>query len=456
MTDLPAFDALFHRGVRLMREGDRAGAQAAFRATLELAPYLVAAHINLGLLLAPDAVTEAEHHYRTALALDPGEYQAHLHLGVLLAAQKRFKEAEHAYRQALAIDPDAPAAWSNLGVLLACLQREAEAEHCYRTAMALAPAYKNAPFNLAYLLLRQGRFDEGWRAFEARDWYARLAAHFDLPRWRGGPLHGKRLVIGFEGGHGDMIQFCRYAGVAKTMGAASVTIVCHPGLKTLFTRLAGVDTVFGFDEDVPRTGWDYWTPPMSFPFVLGTRVDTIAAVFPYLHADPAKAARCAPLIRGPLRVGLAWQGNPRFENDSDRSLASLDLLAPLLAVDGARFFSLQKGAAPLDPALTDLAPHIADFDDTAALIANLDLVISVDTAVAHLAGAMGVPCWLMLPDYRTDWRWLTERPDSPWYPGMRLFRQARSGAWPEVIDDVAVALQVLATNPGAALSQKPS
>jgi Tfp pilus assembly protein PilF len=443
MSDLPAFDALFHQGVRLMREGDRAGAQAAFRATLALAPHLVAAHINLGLLLAPEAVREAEHHYRTALALDPGEYQGHLHLGVLLAAQKRFLEAEHAYRHALAIDPDAPAAWSNLGVLLACLQRDAEAEQCYRTAMALAPGYRNAPFNLAYLLLRQGRFDEGWRAFEARNWYAHLAAHFDLPRWHGEPLHGKRLVIGFEGGHGDMIQFCRYAGVAKALGAASVTIICHPGLKTLFTRLAGVDTVFGFDEDVPRTGWDYWAPPLSFPLLCNTRLDTIPAALPYLHADPVKAARFAPLTHGALRIGLAWQGNPRFENDGDRSLASIDMLGPLFALDGARFFSLQKESAQRHPAVTSLAGYITDFDDTAALIANLDLVISVDTAVAHLAGAMGTPCWVLLPDYRTDWRWLTQRTDSPWYPGMRLFRQTRGGAWPAVIDDVVAALQGL-------------
>jgi hypothetical protein len=177
--------------------------------------------------------------------------------------------------------------------------------------------------------------------------------------------------------------------------------------------------------------------------VLGTRIDTIPAGSPYLYADPLNVTRCAPLIDGALRIGLAWQGNPRFENDGDRSLASLDMLAPLFAVDSARFFSLQKGVAQSHPAVTDLAGHIADFDDTAALIANLDLVISVDTAVAHLAGAMGTPCWLLLPDYRTDWRWLTQRADSPWYPGMRLFRQARGGAWPAVIDDIAAALQVL-------------
>jgi hypothetical protein len=444
MRELPAFDAPFRAGVRLMHAGDRAGAQAAFRATLALAPQLVAAHINLGLLLKEDGyLDQAEHHYRAALAAEPGHYHAHLHLGVLLAATRRFAEAERAYRQALALDPAAPAAWSNLGVLLACLQRELEAESCYGTALALVPDHRNARFNLAYLLLRQGRFDEGWAAFEARDWYARLASHFAYPRWQGEALHGKRLMIGFEGGHGDMIQFCRYASIARAQGAAHIAIVCHPGLKTLFTRLAGVDTVFGFDEDVPTTGWDVWTAPLSFPLRCGTRIDTIPATLPYLHADPVKAERCARLVDGSLKIGLAWQGNPRFENDADRSLASLDILAPLFDIGGARFFSLQKGALQSHPALTSLADHIDDFDDTAALIANLDLIISVDTAVAHLAGAMGKPCWLLLPDYRTDWRWLTQRTDSPWYPGMRLFRQTRGGAWPDVIDQVKTALQAL-------------
>lgn len=446
MTPLPDFDAPFRQGVRLLHEGDRAGAEAAFRATLVLAPHLVAAHINLGLLLTQDGRRdEAEHHYRRALALDPAEHHAWLHLGVMLAGAKRFDEAESAYRQALALAPQAPAPWSNLGVLLACLQRESEAETCYRNAMTLAPDYRPASFNLAYLLLRQGRLEEGWSAFEARDWSARLAAHFSFPRWQGEALAGKRLMIGFEGGHGDMIQFCRYASVARARGAARgashIALVCHPGLKTLFTRLAGVDTVFGFDEDVPRTGWDVWTAPLSFPLHFGTRLDTIPADLPYLQADPLKAARYAPLVQGALKVGLAWQGNPRFENDAARSLASIEVLAPLFDVAGVSFFSLQKNAAQGHPAVTDLAGHIVDFDDTAALIANLDLVIAVDTAVAHLAGAMGTPCWLLLPDYRTDWRWLTGRTDSPWYPGMRLFRQARGGAWPAVIDAIATALQ---------------
>jgi Flp pilus assembly protein TadD len=444
-----SFDALFHDGVRLMRAGDDAAATAAFRGALALAPWMVAAHVNLGLLLARTGdPQDAERQYRTALDLDPEHFHARVHLGVLLAAQKRFAAAERCYRAALAVDPDAPVALSNLGVLLACVGREDEAEACYRAAMARDPAYRNAPFNLAYLLLRQGRFEEGWDAFEARDWYGGLARHFQFSRWQGQPLAGKSLMIGFEGGHGDMLQFCRYAAVARAQGASRIAIVCHPALKRLFTRLAGVDHAYGYDEDVPATGWDFWTPPLSFPWALGTRSDTIPADLPYLHADPAQVAAIAPIVAaaGPgLRVGLAWQGNPHFENDADRSLASIDVLAPVLATDGARFFSLQKGPGQLDgvrPRITDLAPHIADFDDTAAFIMALDLVITVDSAVAHLAGALGKPCWVLLPAYKTDWRWLTGRTDSPWYPGvMRLFRQTVAGDWTGVVRELQAALR---------------
>jgi hypothetical protein len=235
--------------------------------------------------------------------------------------------------------------------------------------------------------------------------------------------------------------------VARTLGATRIAIVCHPALKTLLARSAGIDAVFGYDEDVPSAGWDVWTPPMSFPWALGPDRAAIPAGLPYLHADPARMAHLAPLLAGAgqrLRVGLAWQGNPHFENDGDRSLASPDVLAPLLALDGVRFFSLQKGAGQLDaprPDVTDLAPYLHDFDDTAAFIMGLDLVITVDSAVAHLAGALGKPCWVLLPAYRTDWRWLTGRTGSPWYPGvMRLYRQQLAGDWTGVVNAMAADL----------------
>jgi Flp pilus assembly protein TadD len=449
--DLTA-EALFLEGNRLMEAGDDAQAEACFCRAVALNPNLAEAHANLAWLRerAGDAV-EAVACYRRALVLAPDQVQLRLNFGAFLADRKRFAEAEAVYRATLAHAPESAAAWSNLGVLLACLKREAEAERCYRTALELDGGYAKARFNLSYVLLRQGRFEEGWRCFEARDWYGALERHFAFPRWRGEALRGKSMVIGFEAGHGDMIQFCRYAVVLKAMGAVRMTVVCHPGLTRLFRTLSGVDEVLSLHDDVPTSGWDFWTPPMSLPHYCGTRLDHIPAPIPYLAADPELAARWAQRLPADgARVGLVWKGNPRFENDADRSIPSLEELAPLGAARGVRFVSLQKGAGEAEAAhppaalpLLALGRELDDFADTAAVIANLDLVISVDSAVAHLAGAMGIRCWVLLPDYRPDWRWLTGRADSPWYPErMRLFRQPPGGGWSPVIAAVAEALKV--------------
>ena len=446
-----AVERFFHEGVRLMGSGEGQKAIEAFRQALHYKPDLVEAHVNLGLLLASDRRwAEAETHYRQAIELRPGQMETFLNYGGLLLARKRLAEAENAFRKALQLAPQSPVAWTNLGVVLASLKREAEAESCHRMAMAIAPDYRTAPFNLAYLLLRQGRYEEGWRCFESRDWYRPIEERLPFPRWQGQSLAGQAVLITIEAGHGDMIQFCRYAAQLKQAGARQVGALCHPGLTRLFGDLCGIDTVLPADQALPTTGWDYWTPALSLPFRFGTRLDTVPAALPYLSVDTRDIARCARLTAsapGILRVGLVWKGNSRFENDADRSLPSLQTLAPLAAVPGIRFFSLQKGAgedeARIDPPfpIVDLAPQIADFADTAALIGNLDLVIAVDTAVAHLAGALGKDCWVMLPDYQTDWRWLADRADSPWYPGvMRLFRQKSGGDWHGVVAGIQAAL----------------
>lgn len=446
-------EELFFEGNRRMAEGDAAGAEICFREALHMAPEFAEACANLGLLLDKQgAADRAEFYYRRSIALDPDHAQTHLNLGALLAQRKRFTEAEAAYRQAVLVDPGAPAAWSNLGVLYACMKREEDAERCYRMAMALDEGYAKARFNLSYLLLRQGRFEEGWQCLEARDSHATLAAHLDCPRWQGEALCGKSLLIGYEAGHGDMIQFCRYATELKAQGASSITVTCHPALKTLFATLEGVDGIISLDEPIPTSGWNFWTPLLSIPFHCKTRGDSIPATIPYLHADPHKLARWASALPADgLRVGLAWKGNPNFENDADRSLPGLDVLAPLSTLAGVRFFSLQKGAGedqarqpPAGFPLIHLGDRITDFADTAAIVAQLDLVICVDTALAHLAGAIGKPCWVLLPDYKTDWRWLAGRTDSPWYPGtVRLFHQPEMGNWAAVIAEVRAALEQL-------------
>lgn len=454
MSPVSAED-FFYRGTQLLGEDRAAEAAHAFRQALVLAPHLTEAYINLGWLMeAETRYEEAEDYYHRALELDPAQLQTRLNLGTLMMDQKRFTDAEIHCRYATAIEPESPAALSNLGVLLACTKREKEAEECYRAALIADPDYRKAHFNLAYLLLRQGRYEEGWRRLEARDSNMRFDKTFYFPRWQGESLQGKSILIAYEAGHGDMIQFCRYADLVMQRGAARVTILCRPGLKTLFQCLRSVDDVIDFGESFPVSGWDYWTMPLSLPFLLDTRLDTIPDELPYLFPDRAQVKSWADAMAEEprlLRVGLVWKGNPLHENDADRSMPSLAMLAPLADISGVRYFSLQKGngeneaASPTKPfSIEDLAPSINDFSDTAAIIANLDLVITVDTSVAHLTGALGKPCWVMLPQYMPDWRWLANRNDSPWYPHvMRLFWQKSAGDWAGLIGNVKTALQAL-------------
>lgn len=443
-------EALFYQGTRLMETGDATGAEACFGLAVKVAPDFAEAYANLGFLIEKRGDKDmAEMCYRLSIELAPGYPETHLDLGALLASKKCFDESETAYKQALALDPVSAAGWSNLGVLYACMKREDEAERCYRTAISLDDSYKMARFNMSYLLLRQGRFEEGWQCLDARNWLGELAKHVSCPRWQGENLVGKSILIGYEAGHGDMIQFCRYATELKEQGAASVTMICHPALKALFAELDGVDRLFALDEPIPSSDWDYWTTLLSVPCFCKTSLDTIPASIPYLHAPKDRTEKWAlQFPKQGLRVGLVWKGNPLFENDADRSLPSLEVLAPLWKVSGVQFISLQKGAGedeaahpPFGLPLIHVGAQLNDFADTAAVVANLDLVICVDTAIAHLAGALGKPCWVLLPDYKTDWRWMADRTDSPWYPGtMRLFRQPRMGDWNSVVGEVVVAL----------------
>ncbi len=450
-TDRSKAEALFFQGIGHMQKGEKGDAEACFVNAIGLQADFAEAHTNLAMLLSlrnEDAA--AELHYLNSISFNPNYPQTYLNLGAHLAKQKRFIEAEAAYRAAIKLDANSPDAWSNLGVLYACMKREEDAENCYLTALSIDENHAKARFNLSYIQLRQGRFEEGWQSLEARDWYAPLARQLQMPRWKGEPLAGKSLLICFEAGLGDVIQFCRYAEVLKEQGARNITLLCHPPLKALLETLAGVDSIISFDEALPSSGWDFWTPLLSIPNFCKTRLDSVPARIPYLHANPDVIEKWKPLLPGDgFRVGLVWRGSVHFENDADRSLPSLSLLAPLWSVKNITFISLQKGAGeneiPADGLpLIHIGHELSDFADTAAVIACLDLVISVDTAVAHLAGAMGKACWVLLPDYKTDWRWLKERTDSPWYPKvMRLFRQPATGEWAPVISEVASALREL-------------
>lgn len=442
---------LYRTGEQHMQAGELALAATAFRQALELAPEFAEAHANLGYVLDQSGdLAEAEACYLRALALAPDNATVSLNLGALLALQKRHAEAEARYAAALAIEPQSSAVWSNLGVLNLNIKREDTAEACLRQALALDPHNKRAHFNLAYLQLRRGNFEDGWASFEARDWYGAMERHFAFPRWQGEALNGRSLLVTFEAGHGDVIQFCRYIPLLKAAGAGPITLLCHPALTRLMQGLDGLDTVCGFDTALPHENFDFWMPLMSAPFHLGTRVHNVPANLPYLAAEPELMSQWSKHMGSgeALRVGVVWKGNPKFENDGDRSLPHLRSLEPLWQVPGVQWISLQKGqgedqisVCADQQALIPLGGSMQNFADAAAIIAGLDLVISVDTAVAHLAGALGKPCWLLLPWYMTDWRWGAEGETSLWYPEvMRLFRQGSDCDWAPVIETVRMAL----------------
>ena len=443
--------ALFHQGEQHLQSGALADAAEAFEQALRLDAGFAEAHANLGYVRDQQGqAEEAEHHYRLATSLASDNPTVHLNLGALLAQQKRHAEAEASYAAALALDPHSSALWSNLGVLNLNRKVEDTAEACLRHAIALDPGNAKARFNLAYLQLRHGRFEEGWALFESRDWYQALAERFAFARWQGELLAGRALLAVCEAGHGDVIQFCRYIPVLKALGSRHVALLCHPALQRLIGSVQGLDAVYSLDGPLPDAGLDFWMPLMSAPFHLQSHVHTLPAQLPYLAVDPAcKAhwqAQLAPTQH--LRVGLVWKGNPAFENDADRSLPHLSVLAPLWQVPGLEFFSLQKGAGESEIAacassqpLVDLGSRMQDFADAAAILEELDLLISVDTAMAHLAGALGKPCWLLLPWYMTDWRWGAAGSTTPWYPNaLRLFRQGPEDNWSGVITELQLAL----------------
>ncbi len=431
-------------------------AEASFRRAVDLDPGLAEAHNNLGnALLRLDRADEAVGCYRRALEIRPRYAEAHCNLGSALRKQGRLEQAQACYEKALAINPEYVTALSNLGQTLheRALYREALAS--LDKAVSLDPAHADAHANRAVLLLLLGRFAEGWAEYEWRWKVAGFTTErrdFPQPRWDGSDLDGRTVLLHAEQGLGSAIQFVRYAPLVAARNG-TVVVECQKPLLRLFSGLTigeapPVARVVARGDALPH--FDVQAPLMSLPALLGTEIGSIPRKTPYLAAEPAAYAACRDRL-GPFpgpRVGLAWAGNPRHVNDHNRSMPA-SCLRPLLRAGGATFFSLQMGSAAKDldelagGAVHDLSPEINDFADTAAIIANLDLVISVDTAVAHLAGALGRPVWLLLP-FVGEWRWLLDREDSPWYPTMRLFRQKAPGDWSGVVERVAEALPKVA------------
>ena len=450
--------ALFQMGKQHLQHQEYAAAEASLRQAIEGNPHFPQAYGTLAYLLhhVDKRLEEAEKLYRTALQQAPGMPQLHRNLGALLLQQQRFSEAEATFGNALQLEPDNSDNWSNLGSLYLRAQREADAQTCLRKAIALQPGSRTARFNLSYLLLRHGHFSEGWEMFEARDWYARFEQSLKFPRWQGESLQDKSLVLCLEAGHGDVIHFVRYASLLKASGVRHLALLCHPALTRLLQDLPTLDQVISYGPQIPTSGYDYWMPLMSAPYRLhlahhpdAPQAAAPYAELPYLFANPARCAQWSDRLPAQgLRVGLVWQGNPEFEFDRSRSLPGLETLLPLWQIPGLAFISLQKGAGEAQALefsrtqpLTCLGHAMQDFADAAAIVAQLDLVISVDSAMAHLAGALGKPCWVLLPDYMCDWRWGSTASDSAWYPGtLRLFRQSAQATWEPVVRALGEAL----------------
>ncbi|WP_197467170.1 tetratricopeptide repeat protein [Collimonas arenae] len=450
--------ALYNLGNLLYQTRRLSEAEIAFRAVPEQSPDFSSAYNNLGNLLnEARRFAESESVLRRALELDPHLAEAHYNLGNLFFETTRLAEAEAAYRRTLELKPDFVKAHGNLGKLFHETNRFSEAEASYRNALAWNSDYAEASYGLSLLLLATGRYAEAWPHHESRYSPNRTSQDVVLPRlpfpqWHGECLTGKSLLLLPEQGFGDQIQFSRYASVLKQRGASRITLVCAPALKSLLETIEGVDAVLTETETIPVH--DYWSLLMSVPPHVGTTLETIPNRLPYLHANPERVT--AWRLRLPsqhLKVGLVWSGNPRIGDftanaiDQRRSM-HVRQFVPLLQLPGITFVSLQKGGPahaqleelPENLRPLDLMADVRDFGDTAAIIQNLDLVITVDTSVAHLAGALNRPVWV-LSRFDSCWRWLEEREDSPWYPGaMRLLRQTSPGDWETPVANVRSSL----------------
>jgi Flp pilus assembly protein TadD len=416
---------------------------------IQINPNIAHYHANLGAIHARNKrFDEAAIALQRAIQLDPASAPAHYNLGGVLLAQFEFARAIPAFQAAIAFNPNWPDAHNNLGLALRNVARHQEALAAFKRALALKPDYASAHWNLSWTLLTLGDLKPGWLEFE---WRTQCAAGapprpFPEPQWRGEDISGRTILLTSEQGFGDMLQMIRYAPLIAQRNA-KVIAESPPELVTLFQSVKGIQQIITTGQPLPK--FDVHCPMMSLPLAFSTTLETIPANVPYLAAPPEKIAAWRDRIGSSdtrLRVGLVWAGRPTQQFDRWRS-ARLEHFAKLAEIKSARFFSLQKGpaaaearSAPPEMNLTDWTSDLNDFADTAALIENLDLVIGVESAVTHLAGALAKPVWPFLA-HVADWRYLLNRSDSPWYPTMTLFRQPAPGQWEPAINEIVTALQ---------------
>ena len=431
-----------NRGNTLMAMRRFDDALASYDRAIQLLPGYAEAHSNRGNALhALKRRSDALESYDKAIALNPQYAEAHNNRGNVLRLPRHLEESLASFDRAIALRPDFAEAYANRGKVLTSLTRFDEASASYARAIELMPDFAGAHFNTAQFNLLFADFSAGWKNYEWRKSIEIPAGNRSYAK----PLltalddaRGKTVLVHWEQGLGDTIQFCRYAGLLADH-AAKVLFAPQPVLKPLLPSLdSRIELV---DADNPPVGFDAHIPLMSLPGLFGTSLETIPAKHAYLSADPGLIAAWKEKLPGrAFKIGICWQGNSDNSEDVFRSFPA-SLFAPLAQLENVQLISLQTGAGQTLPsgvqsfAEEDFAP----FAQTAALIANLDLVISADTAIAHLAGALGVPTWVAL-GHVPEWRWMLDRPDTPWYPSMRLFRQKNHSDWDGVFEDIRAAL----------------
>lgn len=394
-------------------------------------------------------LNEAIKHYRKAINFNPNYVESTNNLGSTLKDQGRYDEALDALCRAIRLRPNNAEAHNNCGIVLQEQGKLNEALVAFNKAVALKTDYAEAHFNRSLLLLLKGRFTEAWPEYEWRLCTKEYGLkNVQQPQWKGSPLEGKSILVHAEQGFGDTIQFVRYLPLIQSKGGR-VIFECWPQLISLLENCNGIDKIIEkIPDEEPAEEFDFTIPLMSLPGIFDTKLETIPFPVPYITANRRLAdewhKRLA--VNDYFKIGLVWTGNPENRNICLKRSCTLREFADLSKIPGLKFYSLQKGPAsvealypPVGMDIINLEDKLKDFSDTAAVIANLDLVISVDTAVAHLAGALGKPVWILLP-FVPDWRWLVNREDSPWYSSMRLFRQTHPGDWAGVFDRVVQAL----------------
>ncbi len=433
----------------LRAQGNNDAAIERYRLAIKLDPASLEAHNNLGNLLQETGQSDAAiRHFERALALKPDSAEPHNNLGIALQRTGKLPEAIKHYRRAVALKADYANAWFNIGNWHRDSGNPQEATVSYEKALALNPDTPDGRMNLGMARLLMGDFERGWDGYEYRAMHGGRAVVQDgsaLPVWEGEPIAGKSILLHAEQGFGDTIQFARFAPFVAARGAR-VLLEVQPELKNLLAQSAGAERVLARGE--PRPRFDIQCPLPSLPRALETRLHNIPADIPYIRPDAALVEQWGGRLgrADTLRVGLVWAGNPHHHNDRNRSIP-FTALQPLVEIAGISVYSLQKGPAGAQatgaPRLLMLGEELRDFADTAAVLAHMDLIITVDTVLAHLAGAMGRRTWCLLP-FAPDWRWLQEREDTPWYPTVRLFRQVERGNWAGVVARVCGELAAIA------------